>query len=73
MNKFTSIVTAGILAITIIILLIMTLPRIDRFLDIRAVEACSNSSSFIKENTDENFTAKYPIEDLYKNCISSLK
>lgn len=73
MNRFANIIIAIILAAVLLIIVVMSLLRIDRFLDIQAVEVCSNSSSFIKQNSDEDFTAKYPIEDLYKNCIESTK
>lgn len=73
MEKINTIIVPAIFALTVIIVAIVAAPRIDRYLDIRAVEACSNSSSFVRQNSKEEFTAKYPIEDLYKNCISATK
>jgi hypothetical protein len=71
MEKFASIIVAAIISITALIILFMSVSRIDRYLDIKAVEACSNSASYTKESSKEEYKAKYPIEDLYKNCISA--
>lgn len=69
MEKIKTIILAVIFALTLIVILFLLAPRFDRYLDIKAVEVCSNASSYTKQSTEEEFTAKYPIEDLYNDCL----
>lgn len=73
MEKMNSIIVALIIAVTLIVLLFVSLTRVDRLLDIKAIEVCSHASNYSKNVKSESFTASYPIEDLFNKCISATK
>lgn len=73
MDKILSVVSVVILAAVALFIFLNGLPRIDRYLNIRAIEACGGISQFVKENSKEEFKAQYPVADVYKDCVSQSK
>lgn len=50
----------------------MSMPRLDRYLDLRSIEACSTLSSY-SQDVDENTNVAYPVQDVYESCLQTLE
>lgn len=73
MEKIKTIILAVIFALTAVVILFLLAPSLDRYLDIKAVEVCSKASSYTKQSAEEEYIAKYPIEEIYNDCILQTK
>ncbi len=73
MEKIGIIISVIIASAVVVFALLNIMPRVDRYLNIRAIEACGGISQFVKENSDQAFKAQYPVADVYKNCIEQAK
>lgn len=45
------------------------LNRIDKYIEIKAIDDCGKISQYQKNLTSENARVSYPIVDVYKNCL----
>lgn len=70
MDKILSVVKIVILAALVLFIFLNVLPRVDRFLNIQAIETCGGISQFVQENASESFSAQYPVADVYQDCVS---
>jgi hypothetical protein len=71
MEKFNAIIAALILAATALVIFFILIPKVDRFLNIKAIEVCSGASRYT-QNTDET-SAQYPVSNLYEECLSQTR
>jgi len=68
-----SIVIALIAAVAVLFVVLNIMPRVDRYLTIRAIETCGNITKFERNNVEESFKASYPLQDLYTKCLANAK
>lgn len=57
---------AGVLTIAYI-----SLPRIDRHLDVQSVQICSQMSQHTQV-VEEGTTVTYPVQDIFAECVQTL-
>jgi len=72
-NKALPIISVVIASVVVLFIFFNVMPRVDRYLNIRAIETCGGISQFMRDNTAESFKAQYPIEDLYNKCLQKAK
>jgi hypothetical protein len=58
-----------ILVVTILIIVYLTLLRVDKFLKIKAIDDCGKISKYEKTIPEENAKVSYPVLDQYKSCL----
>lgn len=46
------------------------LQRVDRYLKIKAVDECAAVARFEKTVVEENARVTYPLEDIYRQCLT---
>lgn len=73
MDKIASVISIIFLAIIIIIVFFLAVGRFDRYLNIKAIEVCSNNSKFVKNDSGDSSSAQYPITEFFNNCIDKTK
>lgn len=49
--------------------LLLTMGRVDRFLNLKAMDDCARASRFEQRIDRQNAVASYPIEGLYNKCL----
>lgn len=49
--------------------LLLVMGRVDRFIEIKAMDDCARASRFEQKIERQNAVASYPIEGLYNKCL----
>lgn len=67
-SNFSSAVNTIIIGVAFIVAVYLTLQKVDKFLQIKAVDDCGKISRY-EVSPDEKTKITYPLGDVYKQCL----
>lgn len=56
--------------IIVFVIFILALTRFDTYMKYKGIDNCAKASRFEQTITDQNAKVSYPVQDVYKDCLS---